>query len=114
VRRVHSARTVAAAHIVKAILDSEGISSEVRGEHLAGALGEAPLDVDTLPSVWVSDSDAVRADELVREALSGQGPVSEGWTCPNCGEELEGQFTECWQCGASRPGTGPATPTDGH
>lgn len=25
------------------------------------------------------------------------------WTCPNCTEEIEGQFTDCWKCGTSRP-----------
>ncbi|MHC4331384.1 MAG: DUF7577 domain-containing protein, partial [Planctomycetota bacterium] len=24
------------------------------------------------------------------------------WTCPNCGEEVEAQFTNCWKCGANR------------
>lgn len=25
------------------------------------------------------------------------------WKCNKCGEISEGQFSECWQCGASRP-----------
>ncbi len=29
------------------------------------------------------------------------------WTCALCGEESEGQFTQCWQCGADRPGGTP-------
>ena len=24
------------------------------------------------------------------------------WTCPNCGEEVEGNFDICWNCGAER------------
>jgi len=24
------------------------------------------------------------------------------WTCPTCGEALEGQFMSCWKCGAVR------------
>jgi hypothetical protein len=25
------------------------------------------------------------------------------WHCPRCGEEIEGQFYACWQCGTQRP-----------
>lgn len=25
-----------------------------------------------------------------------------GWKCKNCGESIEKQFSECWQCGTSR------------
>jgi hypothetical protein len=34
-----------------------------------------------------------------RPAPNPAGP----WSCPGCGETLEGQFTECWNCGAARP-----------
>lgn len=26
------------------------------------------------------------------------------WRCPECGEEIDAQFTDCWKCGTSRPG----------
>ena len=29
--------------------------------------------------------------------------VADPWTCPDCGERIEPQFTECWNCGASKP-----------
>lgn len=101
-RQVHIAQTLAEAHIIKGVLDAEGIASVVRGEHLVGIQGEIPVTADTLPSVWVPDSDAERASQLVEEILQGsiQG---DAWTCPGCGEEIEGQFTECWQCGTSHP-----------
>ena len=34
-----------------------------------------------------------------------QRHAGERWRCAQCGESLEGQFTECWNCGASRPVT---------
>ena len=105
-QRVHVARTLPEAHIVRGVLEAEGIASMVRGEHLASALGELPMDVDTLPSVWVSDTDAARATELVEEVLRHSTQPGTAWKCPRCGEELEGQFTECWQCGSSRPNGG--------
>ena len=36
------------------------------------------------------------------EAIPAQ-PESPPWTCPKCGEAIEPQFTECWNCGASKP-----------
>ena len=29
------------------------------------------------------------------------------WVCARCGERLEGQFAQCWNCGADRPAQGP-------
>lgn len=26
------------------------------------------------------------------------------WVCPNCGEVLDKEFTECWKCAAARDG----------
>ena len=35
------------------------------------------------------------------------------WTCPQCREVIEGQFTACWNCQAGRPGEDePETPAD--
>jgi hypothetical protein len=33
----------------------------------------------------------------------GKEIAAEPWTCPQCGERIEGQFGVCWQCGAERP-----------
>lgn len=32
------------------------------------------------------------------------GDSTEIWTCPNCSEEIEPQFDQCWKCGADREG----------
>ena len=106
-RRVHVARTVADAYIVKDMLESQGIACSVRGEHLVGIRGEVPFDVDSLPSVWVSESDAERAYGLLvgppGRPDGGRTGDGRSWTCRTCGEEIEGQFTDCWRCGESRP-----------
>ena len=117
-RRVHVARTLAEAHAVRDALEGAGFACVVHLEHPpcgSGAAGEAseasedigagselPIDADALPSVWVSEYQAERAIRLVVDV---QGGLSEegDWTCPQCDEDIEGQFTDCWQCGASRP-----------
>ena len=51
------------AHMVRALLEQAGIPAQVRGEYLQGALGELP--VSGMVAVWVPQSDAARARELV-------------------------------------------------
>jgi hypothetical protein len=101
-RRVHVARTLADAHIVRDALDQAGIASVVQGEHLEAIRGGVPIDADTLPSVWVPASDAQEASRIVQRGF-GDSVEGGGWRCPGCGEVLEPQFGACWQCGTSRP-----------
>ena len=102
-KQLHAARHAVEAHLIRGFLVSQGIAAEVRGEHLASGWGELPVDVC---SVWVSDdAQYARADALLREFLTGSLARKYGgqaWTCGQCGEKLEGQFTACWSCGAAR------------
>jgi rubredoxin len=108
-RKVFVARTPTEAHFIKGLLEAEGIYAIVQGEALFGARGELPLTFETLPSVWVLD-DALfdKAFEFAERFSNGQGAATQDgvpWTCPKCGEQSKSQFTECWQCNASRPVT---------
>jgi len=97
---VFSAYTTAEAHLLKGLLESEGITAEVRGEVLSGILGDIPL-LENRPSVWVEESDAARAEEIVRDFQHDRVQKGDAWRC-DCGETLDAQFTACWQCGRSR------------
>lgn len=103
-KQLHAARHAVEAHIVCGFLRAQGIGAEVRGEYLTSGWGELPVDVC---SVWVTDdTEFERANELVVAFLKGTLErvfSGEAWTC-RCGERLEGQFTECWKCGARKPG----------
>ncbi|HVM20336.1 MAG TPA: DUF2007 domain-containing protein [Egibacteraceae bacterium] len=66
-RRVHTARTLADAYLVKHVLEAKGITTTVRGEHLVGAAGEVPVSPDTWPSVWVADEEEARAREILQQ-----------------------------------------------
>jgi hypothetical protein len=105
-KSVYSARDVVDAHLVKSFLDEQGIESVVQGEALSNILGEIPVTRETLPSLWVREEDFDRACEAIagfREGAVPAQPTASPWKCPNCGEEIEPQFTECWNCGTSRP-----------
>lgn len=91
--------------MIRGYLAGEGIDCEVRNEHLIGGMGELPITTETLPQIWVAATDRERARELIQRALRQEQPPGANWTCPRCSEEIEGQFSECWRCGAGRPAT---------
>ncbi|MES1161895.1 MAG: DUF2007 domain-containing protein, partial [Rhizobacter sp.] len=31
-------------------------------------------------------------------------PPHRRWVCPGCGEQIDGPFEQCWNCGSSMPG----------
>jgi Putative prokaryotic signal transducing protein len=82
------------------LLESEGIACKVRNEHLGTIAGEVPF-FETWPELWVvRDLDFDRAKQLIDGATSDESPCAP-WTCPDCGEENEGQFAACWNCGSA-------------
>lgn len=103
---VYSARNPTEAHLLKGILESYGIPCEVRGEALFGLRGEVPLTPDTAPSVWiVDDADRDETRRILKEYEKSNmldGSDKESWICRYCGEDSEGQFTKCWNCGRPR------------
>ncbi len=104
-KQVYVARNSNDANLLKGLLENEGIQSQVQGEWLFSLRGEVPMTSDTLPSVWIAaDSDFKRATEIVT-AFSRKPDEEElggaPWTCSECGEQVEPQFTACWNCGAT-------------
>ncbi|MHC4532987.1 MAG: transglutaminase domain-containing protein [Planctomycetota bacterium] len=105
-KQVYIADDPTEAHLVKGILGQYGISCEIRGEALWIARGGLPLTSEALPTIWISDDNRYEeAKELTERFQNGTLTSKAGanWKCSECGEEVEGQFTECWQCGANQP-----------
>ena len=91
---------------VRQVLDNHAIPCIVRNDFLTGGAGELPVN-ETWPEIWVvDDQDLDRARALVDAILATAHVSDPPWRCPSCGEQMEGQFTDCWSCGASRPGPG--------
>jgi rubrerythrin len=92
---------------LKSILESKGIRCEIRNEGGVSVAGEVPF-TQVYPELWVlSNADVPQAKAFVedyRKSLDNQ-PIAPGWTCPSCGESVEGQFGECWNCGQPAPDT---------
>ena len=98
-KKVESADSLILINHYKNILESEGISCEVRNEHLGSILGEMPF-AETWPELWVhNDLDYDRAKQLISDVNDESPP--EGWQCAACGQSNERQFGVCWKCGAA-------------
>jgi hypothetical protein len=106
--KLYTGRDAMDAHHVRAILEGEGIPCTVMGEGLSSARGELPMTAETLPAVWIQEDDADHGLRVVREFLAtpsheDPGVAALDWTCPHCGELVEGQFAQCWSCQWERP-----------
>ncbi len=110
-RKVYVARGPGDAHLLRGLLESEGIRVVVRGDDFVPLQGGGLFHVETRPSVWVLDDEHfARALAIANEYQAGTGRGGElsgagggDWTCAACGEHLEAQFSDCWRCGAARP-----------
>ena len=113
-KNVYSARDEVDAHLIQGLLAQHGIDAVVQTEGLSGILGTVQTSPEAAPSLWVKEEDEAAAIAALSDIKDGQTPVAEGvaWKCPNCGESIEPQFSECWNCGESRPATTDETSTE--
>ena len=102
-KKVYSTYDVLMLHNIKNILESEGIDCVTKNESFAYSSGELP-QAKFAPSVWVIDESKYHeASKILKAALSSSSAKSSNWKCASCQEYIEGQFTECWNCGANNP-----------
>lgn len=101
-RKVYGSQLFPMVGHLKNVLESHGIHCTIKNEFLGGAAGEVP-PIECWPELWViEDNEFDEATAIVSVASLEYSAVSaETWSCV-CGEALEGQFTACWRCGASR------------
>lgn len=84
---------------LRTLLENQGIACLVKNELLGGGAGGLPLN-DCWPEIWLhEEADLPRARRLLDEALRPDLSGRYGWSCPGCGESLEAQFEQCWNCG---------------
>ena len=110
-KKVYVASGPGDAHLLRGLLESEGIDAVIRGDDFVPLQGGGLFNIETRPSIWVLDDDQfARACEIASEyvhrsartdALAGQS-TGETWSCQSCGEPIERQFTACWKCGHDR------------
>lgn len=93
----------ALAGMYRDLLEREGVSCLLRNDELSSALGEIPF-IECYPELWVIDDEIYpRAKCLLTQWMENGSEQRPPWTCPECGEPMEGQFNACWQCSHPRP-----------
>lgn len=89
---------------LRALLLENGIDCMHKGETSIGAGaagGEVPPVIIRNELHVFEETDEPRAKQLIREFLSAQVHPHD-WKCDKCGETIEKQFTQCWNCGVER------------
>lgn len=102
-KRVFRAATLLQVAHARNVLMTAGIQCELRNQYSAGAMGDLPM-METWPQLYVDDTDEGYALSVLSRAAAV--PTGNPWTCRECGEVSEPQFTQCWCCGAEYRGTG--------
>ncbi len=102
-KTVYSAANISLVSIFQNILEERGIKSWIKNEALLTGIGEIP-PIETWPQLCVEDDDFLEAKRIVDEALATKD-INRAWKCDSCGEVIEGQFAQCWNCGKDRPGS---------
>ena len=104
--RSQSGFTLVEIMIVLAIIGlivSIAIPAFLKNEHFGSIMGEVPF-AEVWPQLWViNDLDHDRAKQLIDADIAAAESPTEPWKCGKCGEENEGQFSACWNCGAAAP-----------
>ena len=101
-KRVFSSQNDLLLGHLKNVLENHGIDCVIQGEYLASAAGAIP-PIECAPELCVvEESHYGEARTVLERILVPEGFEPTPWACPRCGEEIEGQFTECWSCGQSR------------
>ena len=103
-QRFYQAQDELEAQLLIDFLATSHIRATILGRYQSGAAGE--LSAVTYPWVWLVEArDQARATELLQDFKHQQSGASGGspWRCPACGNQVDGEFDLCWQCGAGRP-----------
>ncbi|MCY4642886.1 MAG: DUF2007 domain-containing protein [Gammaproteobacteria bacterium] len=97
--RIYSEPSPVFIYHIKDLLEEKGIATIIKNELLAGAVGELP-PTEVWPELWVVDNeDKEVAEKLVDDFIQSTKSRSLDWVCEKCGEQIEGQFNVCWNCG---------------
>ena len=86
---------------MQSLLESHDIKTFLRNEYGSSVVGELPF-VEVIPQLFVlEEKDVAQARELLQLDLPMEGS-DDDWVCPECGVDVEGNFSRCWKCGVNR------------
>lgn len=97
---VYQAANAVEGNLIRGLLESEGISVELRGEALGGAYPGVPRVSETRVYVATRHQEAART---IIERYEQDAAARGVWHCGSCGEHNSAAFEICWQCGSADP-----------
>lgn len=100
-KKIYSSQDRMMVVLMKASLESGGLRWVIKNEWLAGAAGELP-PIECWPELWIVDDEQYQWARSLVKAVLDAADQEPAWQCLRCGESLEGQFAQCWQCGQLR------------
>ena len=86
----------------KSILDDAGIPNYIRNG-VANNITDMPSPVFFPVLCVIRDEDYAHALEVLGEIHNVPESRDPDWRCPNCQENVPGNFGICWQCGTPHP-----------
>lgn len=103
---VYRAQNSMQAHLVRSVLEDEGIPAVVDGDVLQGVIGAMPAGWAGAPRVLVDGDHESRAREIVNRAdlEFAQDEDEDGAKCLACGAPMSESDVACAQCGWSHLG----------
>lgn len=102
-KRLTQAPNLAIATLWADVLNGAGLAVSVQRAYASGIAGEIPPD-QALPELWLADEQRLPEARALLHDL--QHPPERRWSCPGCGEVIDGPFDQCWHCGAAMPNRG--------
>lgn len=113
-REVYSSAYIADCDQLRVRLSLAGIESTLKNEfgNPIGLVLLGGVATFAWPEVWVNETDYEAAMKIAEETIkaakesSAAGNVTEAppaWTCPKCGEVIDGTMNACWRCDTERP-----------
>ena len=101
------------AEVDRGLLAENGIKARISKDDCGGMMPNLQNSEGVRLHVKRSDLDKaqliVAHDKSSSTNLETDDGKAETWTCSSCGEVLEPQFTDCWNCGTSRESELPIT-----
>ena len=103
-KRIHCSMDPLMIGHLKNVLATFGIKCVTKKMDLISAAGQLP-PTECWPELWVlEDAKIAKAKAILKKTLAPLASVKKIWVCKNCHEKIEGQFSECWNCGCDRSG----------
>ena len=100
-KKLYIADTTHDAHITQDLLKQRGFETEMRDANLSSTFGQIPLKA-VKTTLWVNSETFSEAKKVLDEIKNAPEKEYKPWNCHRCGESIEGNLLECWNCSAEK------------